>query len=63
MTNYKNASYPPYEEWDSRLSDIACEGLQPVSIVHQNDWFKVYNRGGYFTVEYPYSQVIIQNKE
>ena len=59
MTNYKNASFPPYEEWDSRLSDIACEGLQPVSIVHRNDWFKVYNRGGYFTVEYPYSQVII----
>ena len=59
MIKYKNASFPPAEKWDSRLSNIACENLQPVTKVHQNDWFEVYNRGGYFTVEYPYSQVII----
>jgi 8-oxo-dGTP pyrophosphatase MutT (NUDIX family) len=59
MIKYKNASFPPAEKWDSRLSNIACENLQPVTKVHQNDWFEVYNRGGYFTVEYPYSHVII----
>ena len=59
MIKYKNASFPPAEKWDSRLSNIACENLQPVTKVHQNDWFEVYNRGGYFTVEYPYAHVII----
>lgn len=59
MTKYKQTCFPPAEKWDSRLSNIACENLQPVTKVHQNDWFEVYNRGGYFTVEYPYPHVII----
>ena len=59
MTKYKKSCFPPSEKWDSRLCDIACKNLQPVTKVHQNDWFEVYNRGGYFTVEYPYSHVII----
>ena len=59
MTNYKKACFPPHEQWDSRLSEVACENLQPVTKVHENDWFEVYNRGGYFTVEYPYPHVIV----
>ena len=59
MTSYKKACFPPHEQWDSRLSEVACENLQPVIKVHENDWFEVNNRGGYFTVEYPYSHVIV----
>lgn len=30
---------------------LLCPVLQPVSLVHKNPWFTVYNRGGYFTTE------------
>lgn len=44
---------------DGRLSEIACKELQPVETVHSNKWFNVYNRGGYYTVEYSQPQVMI----
>jgi 8-oxo-dGTP pyrophosphatase MutT (NUDIX family) len=56
---YKKASFPPHGEWDPRLTDIACPGLQPVELVHENRWFAVRNRGGYFTLEYHLPQVIV----
>lgn len=34
-------------------------GLQPVSLVHRNPWFKVMARGSYFSVEYERPQVVI----
>ena len=42
MTNYKKACFPPHDQWDSRLSEVACENLQPVTKVHENDWFEDY---------------------
>jgi 8-oxo-dGTP pyrophosphatase MutT (NUDIX family) len=57
--HYKVASFPPLGAWDTRLSQIACPELRPVELVHQNPWFAVRNRGGYFTLEYHLPQVIV----
>lgn len=44
---------------DPRLFSPQCGSLVPVKTVHQNPWFVVRNRGGYFTTEYKQPQVII----
>lgn len=44
---------------DPRLIRAQCQELSPVVTVHQNPWFDVCNRGGYFTIEYSQPQVII----
>ncbi len=44
---------------DPRLFAPQCSWLTPVETVHENPWFAVRNRGGYFTVEYSRFQVII----
>jgi ADP-ribose pyrophosphatase len=44
---------------DPRLFSPQCSSLIPVETVHENPWFAVRNRGGYFTVEYDQFQVII----
>ena len=59
MTRFNDASFPPRADWDPRLSEIACPRLSPAQIVHQNPWFSVWNRGGYFTVEYHHRQVAV----
>lgn len=56
---YRTATFPPQGEWDARLGAIACPGLQPVEKVHENPWFAVRNRGGYYTLEYHLPQVIV----
>ena len=33
--------------------------LNPVTMLHSNPWFSVYNRGGYYTVEEPCMNIII----
>lgn len=52
-------SYPPRGEWDRRLTAVACPDLAPVTTVHENEWFAVRNRGGYFTTEFHLPQVIV----
>ena len=44
---------------DPRLISPQCFSLTPVETVHENPWFVVRNRGGYFTTEYKRSQVIV----
>jgi len=44
---------------DPRLITPQCTSLKPVEKVHENPWFVVRNRGGYFTTEYRHLQVII----
>jgi len=44
---------------DPRLTIPQCDFLQPVKTVHENPWFSVKNRGGYFTIEYNTPQVLI----
>jgi ADP-ribose pyrophosphatase len=44
---------------DLRMEQPACTDLLPISLEHENSWFSVFNRGGYFTVEYHFRQVII----
>jgi len=44
---------------DPRLSAPCCTSLTPVKIIHENQWFVVRNRGGFFTIEYRYPQVIV----
>lgn len=58
MKPFNDASFPP-RPWDPRLSSIACRALQPISTVHENPWFAVRNRGGYFTVEYHATHVAV----
>jgi 8-oxo-dGTP pyrophosphatase MutT (NUDIX family) len=52
-------SYPPRGDWDRRLSSVACPDLAPVTTLHENEWFAVRNRGGYFTTEFRLPQVIV----
>ncbi len=44
---------------DPRLVEPRCRGLLPIQTVHENPWFTVRNRGGYYTTEYSQSQVIV----
>ena len=44
---------------DPRLTAPQCTSLNPVETVHENQWFTVRNRGGYFTTECRHLQVII----
>ena len=59
MKRYSDASFPPLGPWDRRLTEIACPELKPVELLHQNPWFAVRNRGGYFTMEYHLPQIIV----
>jgi 8-oxo-dGTP pyrophosphatase MutT (NUDIX family) len=59
MKRYKDASYPPHGKWDRRLTEIACPDLKPVELLHENEWFALRNRGGYYTMEYHLQQVIV----
>ena len=52
-------SYPPGGDWDRRLTAVACPDLSPVTTLHENEWFTVRDRGGYFTTEYHLPQVIV----
>jgi ADP-ribose pyrophosphatase len=59
MAHFYNASFPPNGPWDPRLSTLACPELVPVETLHENPWYSVRNRGGFFTVEYRLGQVIV----
>lgn len=59
MKRYRDASFPPHGDWDRRLHEVACPGLTPVRLLHENPWYAVRDRGGYFTVEYHLPQVIV----
>lgn len=48
----KFPTIPPKGAWDVRLTGPDfCPSLQPVTLLHENEWFVVRNRGGYFTAE------------
>jgi hypothetical protein len=51
---YSNHKYQGH-----RLFSPQCKGLTPVETVHENPWFIVRNRGGYFTTEYCRAQVVV----
>jgi 8-oxo-dGTP pyrophosphatase MutT (NUDIX family) len=36
-----------------------CPSLEPVETVHENKWFALRNRGGYYTIEYHRFQVAV----
>lgn len=38
---------------------LLCPDLDPVREEHRNPWFRVMNRGGFFTLEYDRPQVVI----
>ncbi len=44
---------------DPRLIAPQCDSLVPVETVHENPWFSVRNRGGYYTIEYNHPQSLI----
>ena len=44
---------------DPRLHEACCGSLTPVTVVHENPWFRVCDRAGYFTVEYHHPQVTV----
>ena len=52
-------SFPPRGAWDPRLTSVACSDLTPVTTLHENEWFTVRDRGGYFTTEFRLPQVIV----
>lgn len=44
---------------DPRLYSPQCTSLTPIEKVHENPWFCIFNRGGYFTIENKQLQVLI----
>lgn len=44
---------------EPRLISPQCHSLTPVQTIHENPWFFVRNRGGYFTIEYKTPQIVI----
>lgn len=44
---------------DPRLYSPQCASLTPIEKVHENPWFCVFNRGGYFTIENNLPQVLV----
>src|SRR3989338_1317134 len=42
-----------------RLIGVQCTSLIPVETVHENPWFSVCKRNGFFTIEYKMPQVLI----
>ena len=44
---------------DPRMMAPQCHSLQPVITIHENKWFSLVNRGGYYTLEYHWPQVVI----
>jgi len=44
---------------DARLLSPQCAALVPVETVHENPWFSVRNRGGYYTIEYNRPQAVV----
>jgi 8-oxo-dGTP pyrophosphatase MutT (NUDIX family) len=44
---------------DPRLISPQCHSLTPVQTIHENPWFVVRNRGGYYTVEYEMTPVMV----
>jgi 8-oxo-dGTP pyrophosphatase MutT (NUDIX family) len=59
MGGYNNSSFPPRGSWDRRLTEAACTELQPVATLHENPWFCIRDRGGYFTLEYHLRTVVV----
>lgn len=59
MARYRKATFPPTGAWDPRLEEVACPDLAPVELLHENPWFAVRDRGGYYTVEHHERQVIV----
>jgi len=59
MAKYRDASFPPMGAWDRRLTQVACAGLAPAQLLHENAWFTVWRRGDYYTAEYRQPQVIV----
>jgi 8-oxo-dGTP pyrophosphatase MutT (NUDIX family) len=57
--SYNNSLFPPRGPWDPRLTKPSCTDLEPVTTVHENPWFSVRNRGGYFTLEYHLRTVVV----
>jgi len=57
--NFSSAKFPPDNDWDGRLDRVACISLAPVVTMHENAWFTVKNRGGYYTVEDLIKHVVV----
>ena len=56
---YNDATFPPNGPWDRRLTEAVCPSLSPVSILHENPWFAVRQRGTFYTAEYRTPQAIV----
>ena len=44
---------------DPRMVAPQCHSLKPVEIIHENGWFRLVNRGGYYTIEEKQPQTVI----
>lgn len=59
MTHRSIKNQTPQHVWDIRTKKAICDQLLPVNTLHENPWFALKNRGGYFTIEYHLAQVVI----
>jgi 8-oxo-dGTP pyrophosphatase MutT (NUDIX family) len=55
---YNNPKFPPNSIWDQRLSSPNLQ-LSPVVELHKNDYFSVFDRGSFYTVEPSFIPVVV----
>jgi len=52
--------YPPMNEWDHRMNGAGDKlPLQPVEKCYSNQWFSIYDRGSYYTMEEDVVNVVV----
>ena len=52
--------FPPSSDWDERLEKAGDKlPLEPSRLAYHNDWFSVFDRGGFYTIEEPVNNVIV----
>lgn len=59
MTKSFIPTIPPLTATDQDVMGDICSNLKPVETLHENNWFSVRNRGGFYTVELKTPQVMV----
>lgn len=59
MTKFFTPTIPPFNATDRDVMGDVCPNLTPVQTLHENNWFSVRSRGGFYTVELKTPQVMV----
>jgi 8-oxo-dGTP pyrophosphatase MutT (NUDIX family) len=59
VTKFFKPVIPSFEATDRDMMGDVCPDLKPIQTLHENNWFSVRNRGGFYTVELKTPQVMV----